>query len=135
MGKEVTMAQSHTKSKSVPRSLTHPRASNDYTNGRQALPPVQASKTDYIAEGMIVSSMAVPPQKTSNGSARKPSIVGDIKPKSGGFSDSANGKGSEDWERLLKDKDRIIKEKEKEIKDKNIIIKSKSQEISSLNVS
>ena len=128
------MAQSHTKSKQAPRSLVH-RASNDFTNGRHPLPPVQISKTDYIAEGMIVSSMAVPPQKVVTTSARKSSIVTEIKPKSGESPDSVNGKSLEEWERLLREKDRIIKEKDKEIKEKNGTIKSKGQEISNLAVS
>lgn len=129
------MAQSHPKAKSLQRSIGNPRASTDYTNGRLLLPPVQANKTDYIAEGMIVSSMAVPPQKAAAGSAKKPSLATEAKPKSGDSPESTNRKSTEEWERLLREKDRTIREKEREVKDKSALVQQKDQQVTRLTVS
>ena len=102
---------------------------------RQTLPPVMTGRGEpSFADGLLVSSMTVPPQKQSSGSVRKPSIISEIKPKSGGGSPDY-GARKEEFERQLREKERIIKEKDKELKEKNAAIKSKDQEISSLNVS
>lgn len=69
------------------RPLGYLRQSNEFPNGRMPLPPVSVRKSsDGFNEGMIVSSMAVPPQKL-NTPPVKPKVLGSgqsshIKPQS-----------------------------------------------------
>ncbi|XP_067937490.1 uncharacterized protein [Watersipora subatra] len=123
------MAQTHAKVKVSSRSSGNARTSSEYTNGRLPLPPVQTSKADHIAEGMIVSSMAVPPQKAFATSARRLSNVSENKLKSGASPETLNGRTADEWERLLREKDKAIKDKDREIREKNAAMKSKAQEM------
>lgn len=130
------MMSHQAKNRNTSRSIGHIRTGNEHSNGRAQLPPVHTTKAEHnIAEGMIVSSMTVPPQKPPVGSARKVSVVPEVKLRSNNSPESTNKKAVEEVERLLKEKDKIIKEKEKENKDKTLIVKNKDQEISSLTVS
>lgn len=102
---------------------------------RQTLPPVSTSRSEpSFADGLLVSSMTVPPQRQANGAIRKLSIIHDLKPKSGGGSPEY-GARKEELERQLKEKERIIKEKDKELRERIATIKFKDQEISNLSVS
>lgn len=123
----------YVKARNSTRPIGNPSRSNDpYAR----LPPVQAVKPEYsIAEGMIVSSMAVPPQKLANCASTRKSSINDGKPRSGDHQEAAHRRAIEEWERSVKEKERLIREKDKQLRDKTSAIKNRDQEISSLNVS
>lgn len=126
------MAQQN-KGRNPSRSVGNMRMSNEFVNGRQTLPPVSSVRTEpSFGNGLLVSSMAVPPQKQPTSSARKPP-TSELKAKSGNSPEY--GARKEELERLLREKERIIKEKDKELRERSGIIKSKEQDITSLNVS
>lgn len=109
---------------------------SQYSKGRgvsRTLPPVLTGKTEpSFADGLLVSSMTVPPQKQSSSSVKRATAVNDIKNNSGSQEDGAR---REELERQLKEKERIVKEKDRELREKNTVIKTKEQEIANLCVS
>lgn len=106
---------SHAKRGSIPRQSARAPASSD-----------------IFPDGMIVSQMALPPQKAANGALKKSTPPSEPRVKS-----TSNGKNSDtdELEALVKEKEKLIKEKDKDIKERTNLIRSKDQEIKLLLVS
>lgn len=92
---------------------------------RNSSRPLGQLPTPTIADGIIVSTMAVPPQKPPSGSLKKPEIK--VAEKDSFSKPSIVGDG---LEKQLKSKERQIKEKDKEIRDHLATIKSVNRQLS-----
>lgn len=86
---------------------------------------------DLFADGIIVSSMTVPPLKPLNGALKKPPVVAEVKPISPEQTTPPRNKLSyESLEKQLKEKDKQIKDKDKELREYVMTVKSTKQQIS-----
>lgn len=105
---------------------------------RNSIPKPSArapASSDIFTDGMIVSQMAVPPQKAVNGALKKSTPPSESRVKSTSTNGHARNNDPDEAKHIVKEKNKIIKEKESEMKEKMRLLHSKDQEIKSLLVS